>query len=247
MPTGWIIFGMLVVGIGIGTVIMRRKIRKFSRSVFGTNTLREGLEQQQMMLSQTPKSVSSMTKIYLPQITREHPEFDWPEMRKRAQNVCLSWLQSIDQKNAELLSEGSSELKESLRQYLVDQANTGIRELYRDINIHDCVISRYRKEPGICIVEMQLSLESFHTAEQYGKLVRGHRSLKEQSVWSVEAAYIQDRDVISSAGGAVGIQCPNCGAPISTLVQKRCEYCGGAVAELNIRAWQFQNVKNTGA
>ena len=43
-------------------------------------------------------------------------------------------------------------------------------------------------------------------------------------------------------GGAMP-NCPNCGAPISTLGSKVCEYCGTPIVELNIYAWTFSNIE----
>lgn len=41
----------------------------------------------------------------------------------------------------------------------------------------------------------------------------------------------------------LGLNCPNCGAPISTLGHKHCEYCGSPVIEYNINVWTFSNVE----
>ena len=43
--------------------------------------------------------------------------------------------------------------------------------------------------------------------------------------------------------GALGITCPNCGAPITNLGAKFCEYCGAGVVELNVHAWSFENIE----
>lgn len=76
MPVWLIVVLALALGGAIGGLILRQKLREFSRTVFGTDSLREGLERQQLELSETPKSLSSMTRVYLPQIARDFPEFD---------------------------------------------------------------------------------------------------------------------------------------------------------------------------
>ena len=245
MPVWLIVVLALALGGAIGGLILRQKLREFSRTVFGTDSLREGLERQQLELSETPKSLSSMTRVYLPQIARDFPEFDWPEMRERAENVTRSWLAALDAHSAGRLSEGSVELREELRQVLAGHEAADTREHYKNVRIHGCEIARYRKERGVCAITFQIALESVHTVEQGGRVIRGRADLKEQSVWETEAAYVQNRDTAGQSDGAAGVRCPFCGAPVTSLGAKTCEYCGGAVAELNIRAWQFQNVKNT--
>ena len=47
--------------------IVREKLRRLSRMAFGTDSITEGLEQQAKELAVTPKSVSAMTRIFLPQ------------------------------------------------------------------------------------------------------------------------------------------------------------------------------------
>ena len=45
-------------------------------------------------------------------------------------------------------------------------------------------------------------------------------------------AFIKDTDA----------NCPNCGAPLTSLGAKHCEYCGTPIIEYNIKAWTFSNI-----
>ena len=38
--------------------------------------------------------------------------------------------------------------------------------------------------------------------------------------------YIQNVDMVANGSEGLGLNCPNCGAPIKSLGQKFCEYCG---------------------
>ena len=40
----------------------------------------------------------------------------------------------------------------------------------------------------------------------------------------------------------VAYKCPNCGAPVTVLGAKVCEYCGSAVREINRYAWSFDRI-----
>ena len=76
-----------------------------------------------------------------------------------------------------------------------------------------------------------------------GALLKGSKELKEQSRYALELIYIQNRDLVENeAEKALGMNCPNCGAPLSSLGAKVCEYCGSPVLELNIHAWTFSKI-----
>ena len=96
-----------VVGV-IGYTIYRRvsrTVQSYSRMIFGTNNPVEGMKKVELENANTPKSVSSDTNLYLPQIMRDFPEFHYDEMKTRAENVLTSYLRGIDGMNASLLEE----------------------------------------------------------------------------------------------------------------------------------------------
>ena len=41
----------------------------------------------------------------------------------------------------------------------------------------------------------------------------------------------------------IRVTCPNCGAPVTNLGAKFCEYCGAGIIELNVHAWSFENIE----
>ena len=77
--------------------------------------------------------------------------------------------------------------------------------------------------------------------DENGKVVFGDKNLKNQTVYEVSLVYVQDIDKVGADSG-LGINCPNCGAPIKNLGMKFCEYCGTGVVEVNERAWKFNSV-----
>jgi hypothetical protein len=56
------------------------KLRNVSRELFGTDDFIEGFNRNADILAETPKSVSSMTRLMEPQIMRDFPEFSWNEL-----------------------------------------------------------------------------------------------------------------------------------------------------------------------
>lgn len=222
----------------------KRAVESFSREAFGTSDIMQGLKQVEQEYSVTPKSVSAMTSLYLPKIKRDFPEFHYDEMKVRAENVLTSYLLAVDQMNAGVLKEGNQELKDKLSMRIEMLKGAGEREHFQSIKLHRTEITDYKKRNGTCIITFQTSLQYYHTRkDENGKILEGREDMLTQSKYNTDVIYIQDRELLKDERDlSLGINCPNCGAPISGTGSKVCQYCGTPVVELNIYAWTFSNV-----
>ncbi len=222
----------------------KNTVSSYSRMLFGTDNPVEGMKKVELENASTPKSVASATGLYLPQIVRDFPEFHYDEMKTRAENVLISYLRSIDEKNPSILSEGTEELRENLRMRIQALQNREAKEHFQRIRVHRTEINQYRRTKGRCSVVLQSSVEYIHYVESGGRISAGRSDLKEQSQYNVEVSYIQDRDVVENTeDSGLGLNCPNCGAPLPGLGAKKCLYCDTPVVEFNIRTWNFSSVK----
>lgn len=236
---------IIIVCVAVFTFCIRKKVQSFSRKVFGTEEIREGFKQVEQEYASTPKSVSAMTSLYLPKIKRDFPEFQYDEMKVRAENALTSYLLAIDGMRTGLLKEDGQELKDKLEMRIGMLKGSGKREYFKNIKLHRTEISDYKKRNGRCIITFQSSLQYYYTLEtEDGKVLEGRRDLLKQSRYNVDVIYVQDRNLIREERDfSLGLNCPNCGAPISGLGSKVCEYCGTPVVELNIYAWTFSNIE----
>lgn len=225
--------------------VIRRKIRKISHSMFGTSSLVQGMSQQQEKMSETPRSLHGMTSIYLPQILCDFPEFDYELYKNKAQSVLRSYLNAISSKKESALAEECSlTLKNYVRGIIEDLCARNVTQTYSETVIHDTQISRYLKDGKTVTIIFELSVGCLsYITDADGKVVFGDNKLKTQTVYEIGLMYVQDADKIADQGEALGINCPNCGAPIKNLGMKFCEYCGTSVKEVNVRAWKFNSVK----
>lgn len=223
---------------------IRRDVRGLSQTLFHTSSLRQGVRQMEEEYASTPKSLSAATELYLPGILRDFPEFHLDEMRERAKNVLTSYLRSVSQGDASLLTEGTRELRERLQMRISQLREQGAGERYERIRIHRAEIHRYRKEKGRCSIVFQISVEYVHYLLSGETLVRGNRERLEQSKYNVEVDYIQDRELAEAKGeGGMALNCPNCGAPLPGLGAQTCAYCGSPIVPFNIRVWNFASVE----
>lgn len=219
-------------------------VKSYSNAMFGTENPLEGMKRVEMEGSQVPKSVSGATHLYLPQIIKDFPEFHLDEMKRRVENVLVSYLRSIDEDNAALLTEGMDELKAELSMRINMNRDRGVKENYQRINVHQTEIYQYRKAAGRCSVLFQTSVEYIHFVKKDNRIVEGREDLKTQSKYNIELVYIQDRETVENIGGSgLGLNCPNCGAPLESLGAKVCRYCDTPVVEFNIKTWGFGSVK----
>lgn len=227
-----------------GYRFITHKTREISRTLWGTDSLAQGVEQMKREYASTPKSLSAMTSLLLPKIVADFPDFEYDEMRERAQNVLLSYLRAIEAKNTSLITDGTAELKEEASNRIASLESKGLQERFGQMKIHRTEISQYRRTKGRCVITFQSAIEYYHTIEDTaGNVTEGSREYKFQTKYNVDMVYIQDRSLVENElDHALGINCPNCGAPLSKLGAKVCEYCGTPVIEINIHAWSFVNI-----
>lgn len=237
---------VIILSICLGIRYLKNKTREFSRMMFGTDNLGEGIRRQEAEYASTPKSVSGATSLYLPQIMRDFPEFHLDEMKRRAEGVLRAYLQGIHEENPSVLDtvDVTEELKDKLSMKIRALQNDGCHERFEQIKIHRTEIHRYRKERGRTSIVFQSAVGHITYLEKDGKLIRGKKDRLTQNRYNVELCYIQDRALVEGMD-SVGYSmiCPNCGGAINVLGDKECPYCGSVVKEFNIKVWFFHDVQ----
>ena len=140
----------------------------------------------------------------------------------------------------------SDAVKEQIRNRIEDNEAAGICENYEQIKIHQTEISNYHKEKGTCVITIQSAVEYFYSKVRDGKVIDGSKERKTQTKYNTELIYIQDSD-LAEFDHAIGMSCPNCGAPIKTLGEMRCEYCGTKVTPVNTKVWSLHKIYEVGS
>lgn len=242
----FLIFAVVIVGILVWAIFSaKRKTRDISRKMFGTDSLIDGVNKQREMLSETPRSLHAMTSVYLPQITRDFPEFDYEHYKNKAKSVLRSYFTALHTKKASALTEEHTLALENYVQGIISDLNTrNVSQIFNQAVIHDVQIARYIKTGATVTILFELAVGCYNYIEDENhNVVFGDKSLKTQSVYEIGLVYVQDADKVNANGDALGINCPNCGAPIKNLGTKFCNYCGTSVIEVNTRAWKFDSVR----
>lgn len=111
-----------------------------------------------------------------------------------------------------------------------------------NVRFHRTEICDYKKEHGSCVITLQSSLQYLPGKEEDSKRGKRLRGQPYQTRYNSELLYIQDADAYGRDTTAAGATCPNCGAPVTSLGQKKCEYCGGAVTIINRHVWTLNRI-----
>lgn len=249
MPYGLIVTLVIVaiaaVTIAVAVYKIKRGIENVSRNLFGTSSFTEGLNKQKRQMSETPRSLQAMTRLELPRIKKDFPEFDYEEYKRKTQSLLRSYFNAIEDKKPSLLSgECSDALINSVEGIVADLDSSSYSQIFNEVVIHNTEISRYSKNGATATIKFVTAVGYYaYTQDANGKVVYGDKDIKTQTVYETELVYVQDVEKMGVQGSAMGLTCPNCGAPIKNLGQKFCEYCGTGVTEVNIRSWKFDSVK----
>ena len=216
-------------------LIVKNKIRDFSRQTFQTDSLLEGFQKQEEQFQNTPKSISAMTKIILPKINKDFPEFDWNDWKQRCQIALISYLETLESKDITRLKYCSDDFKSHVQFILRDNLDNHINEKYDSILIHRLEIVDYRKQKGFCQIIIEASLQYEYSRNQNLKR-------KQQEKYRLELVYIQDASLTNHASSSLVLTCPHCGGPVVCLGQKRCEYCDSVLIPINIKVWSLNTI-----
>lgn len=239
-----IIIAAVVILVVVAVLIVRNKIRNFSRQMFGTDSLVEGYKNQTHEYNETPLSLHAMTDIYLPQILRDFPEFEYEAYKNKAESLLRSYFTAVSTKKTSALTEECSLTLKNNVQGIIDGLNAKNETKFFDsVVLHDIQIARYVKDGATATIFFEISTGCYnYTEDENGNVVSGSKEEKKQAIYQIGLVYVQDIDKVGNHLEGLGINCPNCGAPIKNLGS---EYCGTSISEINIRAWRFNSVAET--
>lgn len=237
-PTGLLIFAAIVLLIIAGALVLLHRVQNVSQTLFGTKSLTEGWKRQEEALASTPKSVSGMTRIYEPQIQRDFPEFNWLEFKNKAENMLRLAFLAIEQEDSSQLKDASGELEHQVKTQISQNQAERVREHYQNVKIHDTQITRYEKKQGTCIITLQSAVGHRHYKEKDAAVIQGDDRLDEQTKYNVEILYVQNPE-LAGMDRAVSMSCPNCGAPVTSLGNFICAYCGSEVTPIHHQVWSL--------
>ncbi|MCI2049264.1 MAG: hypothetical protein LKJ76_06025 [Lachnospiraceae bacterium] len=216
------------------------KVRRASRMLFGTADILKGISQREQEEATTPKSVSGMTSLMLPKIHEDFPGFNWTEWKHRCENTVRGYLEAIEQQDTKSFTEASSELKRQADLQISDDRERKLHRHFDEITVYQTEITNYTKGEGLCTILVQSSVGYVCTID--GQEEPAVKDKREQHRFDIEIVYVQDLSKVGAHATSFGMNCRNCGAPITDLGAVRCPYCGEALEPVNIRVWHINKL-----
>ena len=182
--------------------------------------------------NEIPKSVSSMDNLYLTKIKKDFPDLNINELKSDCEKIILDTLNAIEKKDEYALI-SSEKVNSYIKSKIDDLKDSNV--IYDHIKIHRTVISNYERNDNVATITFVSSLEYFYKKDN-------ELGMKIQTRFKCEYIYIINSSKIGNVK-ALGINCPNCGAPIKTLGHKYCEYCNVGIVDIVKKNWIINNIK----
>lgn len=232
------LIGLIIVLLIIILIILfiyffaKRKLSSFLMENFNTNSLSDAIEKSNIEDEETPKSLSSMESIYLPKIKKDFPNLNINELKSEAESVILKSFNGIEKREKDIFKQ-NDKINTYINNRIDDAINTDTH--YSSTTVHRTVINKYENNKGVATIYFQSSFA-------YNKKVGNDRMKKVQSRINTEFIYIVDESKIRKDEKTIGLNCPNCGAPLKGVGQRVCKYCGSGTEDIVKRTWAINNI-----
>lgn len=223
---------IITIAIFIIVFIVQLRARKFLKEYFNASSFKEAFNKSEEETAETPKSVSSMDSLYIDRIEKDFPDLNINELKSNSEKVIIDTLNAIEEKDKNCMI--ASEKINSYIKSKIDDLKGG-EVVYDNIKFHKTVVNRYERNDRIATIYLASSLEYYYSKN-------GETGKKVQTRFKTEYIYIIDSEKLGNVK-SLGLNCPNCGAPIKTLGHKHCDYCNTGVIDIVKKSWIINNIK----
>lgn len=202
------------------------KIKMYIRDTFNVSSLRELIKKTELEEETREKTLYGMESVYLPILKKDFEDLNINELKSIIEENIINCFKCLGEKSIDNFNSNS----QNVIAWLNEKINSlNENDHYSNIKIHKTVLNKYEKNSTIATIIFQTSFEY----KLNGK--------KKQDRMQSEFIYIIDADQVQ--GKAIGLNCPNCGAPIKNLGNKHCEFCDTKVVDIVKRVWILNSIK----
>lgn len=202
------------------------KIKLYLKNTFNVNSLKELISKTELEEETREKTLYGMESIYKPILEKDFNNLNINELKSIAEKSIIECYKFINERSTDKFKCES----EKVISWVNNKINSlNDNDTYSDIKIHRTVLNKYEKNNSVATI-------TFQTSYEYK-----FNNKKIQSRMQTEFIYIIDADQVD--GNVIGLNCPNCGAPIKNLGNKNCDFCGTGVVDIVKRTWFLNNMK----
>lgn len=223
----------ILIAIILCILYIKKNVSTFSMKYFGTSDLKEAIDKSEITASETPKTVFSVESVVLKKIAKDFPDTNINEIKALAEKSIREVFNAIESKNSSNFGELPT-VKAFIDSKINDYKGENI--VYDNLKFHNTVVNMYTKSGGSGNITLQASFE-------YYKKIGDKIGKKVQDRLKIEFVYIIDELQYDGEVKAIGLKCPNCGAPVTSLGNKVCSYCGTGIKDLVKKNWVLNKIK----
>lgn len=184
-----------------------------------------------------PKNLSNMTKLIEPRIQEAFPSFNKEQLFRTTENDLNQILEALEEKKPLLIKDKSLSFVRPKVEAQIDALNDKNKTVeFRDIRYNKHAIKEYRNESGAAVLSVVTSLSYYYDSNDDKE--EKFKDLRKETRYETKYIYVYDEDKVSDNVKLLGINCPNCGAPIDFFGRGKCSYCGSGVEPINLKNWK---------
>ena len=223
---------VLIVFILIFYFYFKLKIKGLLKKYYGTTNLKKVLETVETTEQETPKSLGSLDCLYLNNLQKDF-NLNINELKRLAEGNILEIIEAIEKKDPEILNNKNEKILAFVKRKINDYQDESVS--FQKVKIHNTVLNKYEKNDGIATIYLATSLEYIRKI--------GNNQKKIQNRIKTEFIYIFDDSKVKDSLKSLGLNCPNCGAPIRSLNHKKCAYCKSIVLDFFKKTFVLNDIK----
>lgn len=228
-----IVLFLVFVFLSIIYLIVRHKIRRVFNENFGTSDIKKVFEMSEKESIETPKSLSSMEQFIIPRLKEDFPDLNIQEIKSMVEVSIIKCLTAIEKKDISDVKKYGERVVSYVSSVIDDLGKDVVN--YDSIKIHKTVLNNYNKNDMIATLYLQTSFEYLYKKNN-GNYKKKQGRVKTEFIYIIDASKIKSERI-----KAIGLNCPNCGAPITSLGAKKCKYCGSNNLDIVKRTWNLNN------
>lgn len=247
-----ILFLVVALIISITIFMIFRKISK-AINVVGKNNIRQMVDAMKNASNvekeeySRQKDVCGMTSLVLPRIKQDYPSFNESVLYASVEKNLRKIFNALENRSMDSIKNDSelAFMKDSIESKIEDLESMNKHVKYDAISFHRHALKKYTKSSGAAKIEVSTTVGYYYSenGENTKTISKNFNGIKKETRYTTEFAYIYDQSAFNYNDVVFGQNCPNCGAPLTSMQDRNCKYCGTYVEEINLKAWHMISYK----
>lgn len=226
MTTASIVTAVIIlISVIIAAVAVGRVVNAVNRQIGKAKSLYDQIQRVTDETAHTPRTLSGSEGLMLMRIKKDFPEFNADVTRQIVSGALTKYFAILNERS------GVSQLEDCCTDaFIIELEGLIVNDatVYNNARIHKVVISDYRKIAEEAVITYQAAVEYRREGKELA-----------QYVYEIKYVYYLGEN---DDGENTSLTCRYCGAPVSTLGGKVCEYCGAEIYASVERTWKVNKI-----